>query len=189
MNNEFDQNQLQQDKNPQYQNQPYPQPQYQGQPYQQPQYQGQPYQQPGYQPFNPQPVDGYKSIPYGQMVPKGEYRRHYTPNSFRKQIRTCCILGYVFAGINLLMGIFVDPFMLIDVVIQLGLLLGIHLGKSKGAAIGMIVYSVINMILMLVQGTFGGWLWLMLGIGLTVMINKVDQHYKEVTTGRYPGYM
>ncbi|MBQ9148698.1 MAG: hypothetical protein IJX69_03935 [Oscillospiraceae bacterium] len=199
MENGYQQNQWQQGQNPQYQGQPYQQPQYQnpgyqqpqyqGQPYQQPQYRGQPYQQPQYQPYNPQPVDDYKPIPVGQVVSMGEYRRHYTPKSFRKQVRTTCIVGYVFTGINLIMAIAFNPFVFIDVVILLGLLLGIHLGKSKGCAIGMIVYSTISMILSLAQGTFGGWLWLAVGVGMLITFNKVDQHYKEVIAGRYPGYM
>lgn len=191
MDNRYNQDPWQQNQNPQYQQPQYQQPQYQNPQYQQSQYQNQPYQQPqyqpgGYQPFNPKPVDDYKPIPMGQYVSKGEYRRKYTPKSFRKQIMIVSILCYVFAAINLVLA-FVDPWGLVDVAIQLGLALGIHIAKSKGCAIAMIVYGAINVVLVLLSGSFGGWLWLAIGIGATVAINKVDKRYKEAIAGNMTG--
>ena len=97
----------------------------------------------------PQPV---------QELPKSkkEYYEKFAGESFYRNLRINAIIGYVLCGIAAL-GIMTNPFALIDVLIYLGLLLGMHLGKSKGCAIAITVYAAINMGLFLVlSGTIAG---------------------------------
>lgn len=140
-------------------------------------------------PYMNQPAGGYPnaapSIPYG--VSKGEFRREYAPAELKKGVRTVGIVGYVLAGINLLVAI-LNPFALIDVVILLGLTLGIHLGKSKGCAIAMLVYGIFSCVVGIVStGTPTGWAWIILGAVAMSQIGKIDKVYEQVTASR-PGF-
>lgn len=137
-------------------------------------------------PAMPNP-DMPKPIPYGQQVSLSDYRCHYASEGFKKSIRICAILCYVMCGINLLLAL-LEPVYLLDVAIQLGLTLGLHLKKSKGCAIAMIVYAAISMILGLINaGMLTGWLWLILGIAATNTINNVDKEYNDIMNRRNSG--
>ena len=151
----------------------------------------------------PQPQQGYgyqaapnyampnpnqpKPIPEGQFVSLSDYRCHYASEGFKKSIRICAILCYVMCGINLLLAL-LEPVYLVDCAIQLGLTLGIHLKKSKGCAIALIVYAAISMILGLITtGMLTGWLWLILGISAVNTINNVDKEYRDIMSRRGTG--
>ena len=128
-----------------------------------------------------------KPIPEGQHVSLSDYRCHYASEGFKKSIRITAILCYVMCGLNLLLAL-MEPLYLLDVAIQLGLTLGLHLKKSKGCAIAMIVYAGISMILGLIStGMLTGWLWLILGITCTNTINNVDREYKDIMSRRGAG--
>lgn len=128
-------------------------------------------------------AEGYKLIPQGVNVSKGEYRRRYAPVKFYKDIRLMCIICYVIMGSSAALMILSNPFGLIDIALFLGLTLGLHLAKSKGCAIAMLAYGGISCLLNLVlSGTFSSWLWMIVGIWAIASINKVDKHYQEVTT-------
>ena len=128
-----------------------------------------------------------KPIPYGQQVSISDYRCHYASEGFKKSIRTCAIICYVLCGVNVLLGL-LEPLYLVDAVILIALTLGLHLKKSKGCAIGMIVYSAISIILGLITtGTPSGWLWLILGIAAINAINNVDKEYKDIMSRRAAG--
>lgn len=128
-------------------------------------------------------ADGYKPVPEGILVSKGEYRRHYAPAKFYKDIRLMCVICYVIMGSSAVLMILSNPFGLIDIALFLGLTLGLHLGKSKGCAIAMLAYGSISCLLNLVlAGSFSSWLWILVGIWAIAAINKVDKHYREVVT-------
>lgn len=132
-----------------------------------------------------------KPLPFGQYVSLGEYRNIYASDSFHKTIRGWCIAGYAMCGFGLLVGFLLSgPFALIDSAIQIGLLLGVHLKKSKGCAIGLIVYAAISMLIgLLASGSPTGWGWLALGIATCSAINQVDKQYREEMARRNPmGY-
>lgn len=132
-----------------------------------------------------------KPLPVGQYVSVSEYRNLYAPDSFHKTVRNWAIGGYVMCGIGLLAGFLVSgPLALLDTAIQIGLLLGMHLKKSKGCAIGLIVYGAISMILGLVAaGSPTGWGWLAVGIATCSAIGQVDKQYREEMARRNPmGY-
>lgn len=120
-------------------------------------------------------------IPVGTHVSKQEFLKKYAGESFYKNLKTTAIVGYVLCGIQLLM-VFLNPYSLIDLAICLGLTLGMHLGKSKGCAIGMIVYfGVCVLVTMLSGGSLGGWGWLIMGIYGVNIFNNAEKRYKELT--------
>ena len=135
--------------------------------------------QPGYD------AEGYKLIPEGVTVSKSEYRQEYAPAQFYKTVKTNCIVLYVFLGLSAVLSLVSNPFALIEIVAVIGLTVGVHVTKSKGCVIAILVYSCISCILGLVtSGTPSAVLWVILSIGLLVNVNKVDKHYAEVMARR-----
>ena len=121
-----------------------------------------------------------------RALPEGitlkEYFKNYAGEKFNKNVRTAAIIGYVCVGINALISILMAPIGLVESAILLGLTLGMHLGKSKGCAIGMLVYSIFTVVLTLVMyGTFGGWLWIVAGGTAVAVFKGAEKRFKELT--------
>ena len=82
----------------------------------------------------------------------------------------------------LLFALLASPAALVDVAILLGLGLGMHLGKSKGCAICMLIYSIYSVVVNLITtGTFSGWLLLVLGIMAVQVFDKAEKRFKRLT--------
>ena len=129
--------------------------------------------------FESQPVQSGHILPPG--ISKKEYLKNYAGAEFQRQLKGAAIMGYVCAGINALM-VLLNPLALVEALILLSLTLGMHLGKSKGCAIAILVFSIFSMVVGLaVYGTLGGWLVLLCGIYGLVIFNKADKKYKELT--------
>lgn len=123
--------------------------------------------------------------PEGMQIPAGisikEYRKQYAGESFRRNVRNAAIVGYICAGINAVISLIAVPLGLIDSVIFLALTLGMHLGKSKGCAIGMLVYAIFTVVVGLVAtGTLGGWLWIVAGVNALIVFKNADKKYHEL---------
>ena len=114
-------------------------------------------------------------------ITKKEYFKNYAGPEFQRQLKGAAILTYVCAGINAVVG-FLYPTAFVDALILLGLALGMHLGKSKGCAIALLVYSIISMVLGIVlNGAITGWWILLAGIYSVIIFNKAEKRYKELT--------
>lgn len=140
-------------------------------------------------------MENYEMNSYGtSRVPQGctiqEYRKNYASAPLQKSIKTWSIVGYVLCGINLLLAFTVNIFALLDVAILLSLTLGVHLSKSKGCAIGLLVYAIVGGILSLISsGSFTGVLWIAMGAGYLGTISKMDAEYKaEMAKANAPSY-
>lgn len=126
---------------------------------------------------------GASPIPAGP-ISKGEYRRNYAPEKFKRDIRTISIICYVLTGICFLMGA-LDAAFLLDGLVYLGLTLGMHLRKSKGCAIAILVYSAIGCILTLIStGQLGGYLWIASSIWALVTFSNADKQYNELMASK-----
>ncbi len=110
---------------------------------------------------------------------KKEFLKKYAPESFYKNLRINAIIGYVLCGINVLVAL-ANPFAFLDVAIFLGLLLGMHLGKSKGCAIGILVYAIFGVVLnLIVNHVLAGYLWLIVGGYSVALFGNMDKLYRE----------
>lgn len=118
--------------------------------------------------------------PYVLGMTKKEFRKN-SP-SFKKRLRGLAIFCYVLVGINLL-SVFLNPLVLIDTIALLGVTLGMHLGRSKGCAIGLLVLGIIEMLATIIAGYFGAYLWVAAGIGAVMIFNYVDKEYKAYADG------
>lgn len=150
----------------------------------------------GYVPAeNPAPFPAFTEqkqvLPAG--ITKKEYIKHYAGENFRRNLRNTAIVGYIAAGLNMgvavlnFVGMLVGaatPFLflltLLEAAVILGLTLGMHLGRSKGCAIGMLVYGIYAVVSNLIfNGSFGGWLLLLLGIMAIRVFNNAEKSYQE----------
>lgn len=111
---------------------------------------------------------------------KKEFLKLPENKKIRKEINGAAIICYICAGITLLVSLATGSFSsIVDVVILVGLGLGIHLAKSKVCAIILTVYGAINMIIITAaNGSLGGWLPLAAGIFALVYTIKLSKAWK-----------
>lgn len=132
---------------------------------------------PTYGGYNPNPGYQQNVPPMGEYVSKSEYMKKYLSEPLKKNIKTVAIICYVLSGI-VGVTVFLNPLALIDLAICLGLTLGMHLGKNKGCAIGILVYGIVACLLNLIlSGSFGGWGWIAAGAYAISVFKKADQEY------------
>lgn len=121
-----------------------------------------------------QPAAGMYGMNAAPMT-KDQFYKHPNIAPVRSQIRGAGILCYVVAGISLVASVLMYGFwgifnVMFDVLLVVGLGLGIQLGKSRACAIVLTVYGVFNMIIMTIsRGTLSGW-WILLA-GIYAIIN------------------
>ena len=114
-----------------------------------------------------------------QHVTKAQYRKMCTNEKYLKDLKTSAIILYVLTGFSALVAVAGNTAGLLDAAIYLGLTLGMHLGKNKGCAIGILCYAIFSMVVLLaVNGTAGGWLWLIGSIGAVKCFSIADKEYE-----------
>ncbi len=127
------------------------------------------------------------AAPVNRDISREEYIKTYADPKLAKELKTCAIICYVLLAINLIVAILVNFFGLIDVVIYGGLTLGMHLKKSKGCAIALLVVSIASTIINLVlTGGFTGYLWIIVSICAIVAFKKIDKAYADFKAGTTP---
>lgn len=125
------------------------------------------------------------TIPAGVQITKQEFYKKYAGEKFKRELRVAAIIGYVLVGINLLVSILMNPYGLIDCAVLLGLLLGMHLGRSKGCAIALLAYSIFSSIVgMVSSGTLTGWAWIAIGVSGVILFANTDKRYRELMQNR-----
>ena len=127
---------------------------------------------------------GQPQAPINPNISFKEYVNTYAPPFCRKEIRNACIVGYICIGLSGLVSIALNPLGLIDVLVFLGLYLGVHLAKSKACAILALVLSGLEILAGLVlTGTLSGWLWIVAGACAVSSLFKANKHYKAFKAG------
>ena len=115
-----------------------------------------------------------------EPMTKKQYRKTCTNPDYLKKVKSNAILIYVLVGLNVLLAFVTTPLAILDAVINLALALGMHLGKSKGCAVAILVYAILSMAMMLISGSMGGWLWLIAGIGAVKAFSVADKEYESI---------
>lgn len=117
-----------------------------------------------------------------KSVTKKEYIAKYAPANLKKNIKSAAIVCYVCVGISAIasFALFQEPFMLIDVAIYLGLTLGMHLGNSKVCAILLLIFSILECVLSVVQfGRPSGWWLIIAAVSAVSTFNKLGKEYNK----------
>lgn len=142
-------------------------------------------QQPGNWDGVPAANNPYGAYSYGcppaEYVSKGQYRRICTNAEYLKNLKTCAIVLYVLTGLNAVIQLLTAPTGLVVVALDLALVLGIHLGKSKGCAIALLCISIVSVILALIYaGRPGGWMWIIASIAAIRAFSAADREYESI---------
>ena len=98
---------------------------------------------------------------------KKEFNECANIKSITKNITAAAIIAYVIGAITFIVNVVMAGNIagLLDVLIVVGLGLGIHLAKSRACAIIITAYSIFNLIYMLLHtGAPGGWLIIVCGV-------------------------
>ena len=115
----------------------------------------------------------------GPKVSKVEYCNTYADAAIKKEITTGCVIAYICAGITLLAAFVSGLGAIVDVIIMVGLALGIHLKKSLVCSIILTVYGCFNVIMAIIlTGKLGGWLILVGAIVALIACFRLDKEYK-----------
>ena len=116
---------------------------------------------------------------------KEEFSKHPNIASVRSQIKSAGIICYVVAGISLAVSVIMSGIwgvvgVMLDVLLLIGLGLGVQLGRSRVCAIILTVYGAFNTIIVTLQnGTLGGWWVLLAGIYATIYTFKFQSAWEE----------
>lgn len=118
--------------------------------------------------------------PTGYPVSRKEFINKYVQPSLRKNITSIAILCYVCAGLTFVVSCLFNPLGIIDALILAGLALGMQLAKSRVFAVSIFIFSMIEVLLSLVSGSFPFW-WLIAGISAVVTFSKIEKQYRQFT--------
>lgn len=125
-------------------------------------------------------TNGTPLPPAGYPVSRKDFINKYAQPSLRKNITSIAILCYICAGLTFIVSCLFNPLGIIDALILAGLALGMQLAKSRSFAILILIFSIIEVLLSLVSGSFPFW-WLIAGISAVVTFSKIEKQYKQFT--------
>lgn len=132
-----------------------------------------------------------QAAPINRNISRDEYLNTYADPKLKKEIKSCVIICYVLLALNFVVGIvvsvvnsYVNWMTLIDLIIYGGLTLGIHLKKSKGCAIALLVISALSTVItFIITHTVSGYLWIIVAIFAIVNIGKLNKAYAQYKSG------
>lgn len=117
--------------------------------------------------------------PVAQQISKKQYRKVCTNEKYLKDLKSSAIALYILTALNAVLAFVGNIYGLIDVAIYLVLTLGMHKGKSKACAIGVLLYAIFSIVVVLaMDGTVGGWLWIIAAIGGIKAFSVADKEYE-----------
>lgn len=130
---------------------------------------------------NGQPFAQGQPYGYPQKLSKKEFLRHPNLKKCSGNLKASAIILYVCAVISLALGVFINNYaVIVDVVIIVGLGLGIQLAQSRVCAILICVYAVINVIYVsMSSGRAGGYLILIAAIDAIIATFQFQKAWKE----------
>lgn len=129
----------------------------------------------------PQPYAQNQAYGFGQKLTKKEFLHHPNLKKTRSNINGSAIILYISAVLTSALGL-IDGnwFILIDIILLVGLGLGIQLAQSRACAIIACVYAAFNVIVTVVTtGSVGGWLVLLAAIYAIIATFQFQKAWKE----------
>lgn len=119
--------------------------------------------------------DAYVQTP--RYISKKEFRNNVA--FFKERIRAIAILCYFCSGLYVFAWYFYNLPVIVDFWLMLGLVLGMHLGKSKACAISILILGCLEVIASIVAHSFGGYVWVIAGIAAVVVFAQADSQYRK----------
>ena len=125
------------------------------------------------------------AAPVNRNITFKEYIGTHADPKLSKELKTTAIVCYVLLAISLIVAILINWLGIIDVIVFGALTLGMHLKKSKGCAIALLVVSIISTLISFVAtGSFTGYLWIIISICAVRNFNKLEKAYTAFKEGR-----
>ena len=111
-----------------------------------------------------------------------EFRRTYYENGYQKKIFVIAVIAYIIIAFHVITSVLYSITGLADCAIFATLVIGIHKKKSKGCAIGLLAYSILNwlVVFLATSNLFSGWVWIAISAGSLYMIQKADKAYAQM---------
>lgn len=120
------------------------------------------------------------------VTTKKEFLKLPENKRIKSELTGAAVICYICAAITLALGFTTDsfPLCLIDVAILVGMGLGIQLAQSRVCAIILLVYSIINVILLIAMtGKPGGYLIVIAGVMAVIYTFKAEKAWKQYQQG------
>ena len=146
-----------------------------------------PYGQPNQ--FNQGQFYGQQGQNFGQKLTKKEFLKLPSLKKCKGNLNGAAILCYFCAACTLLVAVLMQSYLaILDVLLILGMGLGIQLAQSRVCAVILFVYSIYNLIIALLSsGTPSGWIIIVAGILAIIYTFKFQKAWKEYNeTGMMP---
>lgn len=125
-----------------------------------------------------------QASPVNRNISFKEYVNTHAEPTHLKNIKSSAIVCYICLAISLISVILGNLLGIIDILLLGGLTLGMHIGKSKGCAIALLVCSVLSTLITLIStGQFMGWLWIIASGWAVISFNKLTKEYKAFQAG------
>ncbi len=133
----------------------------------------------------------YAAYPNGTVFPntdrrrisKKEYIEKYAPANLKKNINSTAYLLYGLSVFSLILNFVLAGFSwitLVEISVLVGLIVGMHIGKSKICAILLVVVSIAGTVITLIlSGQVTGWWWIIASIYAVSCFNKLDKEYNS----------
>ncbi len=129
---------------------------------------------------------GYENAPLSQS----EFLKHPSMKKCKGSITSAAIVLYACAGITLLLNVILAQRLtaFLDIILLIGLGIGIQIGRSRICAVVATVYGVINVVvLFMMTGKISGWWILVAGIiGITSTFQYHSAWKRYQNTGAFP---
>ncbi|MCH5186410.1 MAG: hypothetical protein J1F64_09870 [Oscillospiraceae bacterium] len=114
-------------------------------------------------------------------ITKKEYIEKYASPFLRNDIKKAAVAGYICSGISAVIWIVLgNPMAIFEILVAVGLLLGMHLGKSKACAIIYLCMACLDCLVGLIAtGRPTGWIIIATGIYAVKTFVTIDKQYAE----------
>ena len=116
-----------------------------------------------------------------EPISKREFYARYANKRDKRNIWGAAILAYICAALSLLLGVVLQNYsVMLDVLLIVGLTLGMQLAKNRVCAVLLLVYSCINTIIVTIgSGQISGWLLIVAGIFAVIGTFNLHKDYQN----------
>lgn len=136
------------------------------------------------------PMQYGQQMDMGIPMTKSQFSKHPNMKKCRSNILGSAIILYVCAAITFLLNVVVmkNIYGMADVMILVGLALGIQLAKSRVCAVIIMIYSILNVFYMIIEtGRIGGYLVVIAAVWAVVYTFKFQDAWQTyLRTGMVP---
>lgn len=116
-----------------------------------------------------------------EELKKKEFCEKYAGKKNKDDIKGAAFLTYICAAISVGLGFFMHNYsVLVDVVLIVGLALGVQIAKSRACAVLILIYACINTVIMSISyGRVSGWWLILAGVWAVRATFKLHKEYQK----------